>query len=135
MAKHRLVQYDTRPQIELSLTDEVTNEPIDLSDPLTAIRCYFKPKAGGAIKETLLLAKLPGKVTAIDPATGAQRITYAPPYDVPGRGGRCAIQWTSTSLDTVGEFTGEVEVTFADGGRQTAYKREDFAIRADDNGG
>lgn len=135
MAKHLLVQHDTRPQIELSLTDEVTGTPVDLSDPATAIRCYLKQAGATEVKETLLLAKLPGRVTSIDEDTGAQKITFAAPYDVPGKGGRCAIQWSGTSLDTTGEFTGEVEVTFSDGGRQTVYKREQFSVRADDNGG
>lgn len=134
MAKHKLVQHDTRPQIEYSLTDEVTNTPIDLSDPATVIRCYLKAASATTLKETLILAKLTGRVTAIDPATGAQRISYAAPYDVPGKGGRCALQWSNTSLDTTGDFTGEIEVTFADGGRQTVLQREQFNVRADDNG-
>lgn len=132
MAKHKLVQHDTRPQIDLSLTDEVTGNPVDLSDPMTVIRCYLKQQNAAELKETLILAKLAGRVTSIDEDTGAQRVSYAPPYDVPGAGGRCAIQWTATSLDTVGTFTGEVEVRFFDGTRQTVYKREIFEIRADD---
>lgn len=133
MAKHRLVQHDTRPQIDLSLTDEVTGLFIDLSNPATVIRCYLKQKGATALKETLICAKLPGKVTSIDDETGAQRVSYAPPFDVDGAGGRCAIQWSSTSLNTVGQFTGEIEITFPDGTKQTVYKREEFDIRADDD--
>ncbi len=133
MAKHRLVQHDTRPQIDMSLTDEVTGTPIDLSDPATVIRCFLKQKGADVLKETLLCAKLAGKVTSIDDATGAQKLTFAPPYDVPGKGGRCAIQWSATSLDTVGAFTGEIQVTFPDATKQTVYKREEFDIRADDD--
>lgn len=133
MAKHRLVQHDTRPQIDLSLTDEVTGLFIDLSNPATVIRCYLKQKGATVLKETLICAKLPGKVTSIDDETGAQRVSYAPPFDVAGAGGRCAIQWTNASLDTVGQFTGEIEVTFPDTTKQTVYKREEFDIRADDD--
>jgi hypothetical protein len=135
VSKHLLVQYDTRPQIEYALVDEATNVPLDLSDPATTIRCFLKKVNAAGLKETLLLAKLAGRVTSVDEDTGVQRISYAPPYDVPGAGGRCALQWSNTSLDEVGDFTGEIEVTFPDGGRQTVYEREQFQIRADDNGG
>lgn len=135
MAKHKLVQHDTLPQINLSITDEVTGAPIDLSDPATIIQCFFKAAGPDApLKDTLLLAKLPGRVTSIDEDTGAQTVTLNPPWDTPGRGGRCAIQWGPTTLDTVGKFTGEVQVTFGAGGKQTVYQREQFDVRADDDG-
>lgn len=132
MAKHRLVQHDTLPQINLWLADAVTNTPLDLSDPLTVARCFFKPVGDGSVKEVLMLVKLPGIVTSIDKKTGAHEVDTAAPYDVPGKGGRCAIQFGPDTLDTVGEFTGEIEVTFAEGGVITVYDREQFDVRADD---
>lgn len=130
-AKFKLVQHDTLPQIDLSLTDEISGEPLDLSDPLTVIRCYFRAAGASVLKDTLLLAKLPGRVVSTDEVTGRQKLNLATPYDVPGRGGRCAVQWSTTSLDTPGRFVGEIEVTFPDGGRLTAFETLQFDVRAD----
>jgi hypothetical protein len=129
--KFKLVQHDRMPDISLSLTDEVTGLPIDLSDPATAVRMYLRTVGSKTLKETLLLPKLYGRVTAIDEETGAQTIDAAAPYNVAGKGGRCAIQWSATSLDTAGNFEGEIEVTYPDGRKQTWLDLLQFAVRED----
>ena len=63
----------------------------------------------------------------VDPDT--KEVDYRPPYDVAGRGGRLAMDWSATALDTAGEFEGEVEVTFPDGRIQTAFAILKFQIR------
>ena len=131
--KFKLVKDDTLPEIQLWMVDETTGAPFDLSNPATAIRMYFRKVGETALKETLTLVKLAGIVTAIDEDTGRQTVSTAPPYDVPGSGGRCAIQFTETTLDTAGQFQGEVEITFADGGRLTWYEIIGFSIRDDFN--
>lgn len=130
MTKFELVQNDTKPQIDLSLTDEITGTPIDLSAPATVVRMFLKQRGADVIKDTLLLAKLPGRVTRINEETERQTITVAPPYDVDGSGGRCAVQWNPTSLDTPGRFFGEVKVYFAGGGVMTWVDFLEFEIRA-----
>ncbi|MNR49010.1 hypothetical protein D3C85_1683290 [compost metagenome] len=63
----------------------------------------------------------------VDPETAD--VDFRPPYDVAGRGGRLAMDWSATALDTAGEFEGEVEVVFPDGRIQTAFAILKFQIR------
>lgn len=134
MAKEKLVQHDTLPEINLFLYDEVTGNHIDISDPLTVVRLYFRQVGQTVLKDTLILNKLPGLVTDIDEETGNQTINFAPPYDVAGFGGRAAIQWGPTTLDTTGQFEGEIEITFADGSKLTRFAIYQYEIRQDFNG-
>lgn len=131
--KFKLVKDDTLPEIRLSMTDETTGQPFDLSNPATAIRMYFRKVGETVLKETLTLVKVAGIVTAIDEDTGRMTISTAPPYDVPGSGGLCAVQFSDTTLNEAGQFQGEVEITFADGGRLTWYEIIGFSIRDDFN--
>jgi hypothetical protein len=119
--KIKLVQNDTKPQINLSLTDETTGDPIDLTG--ATVRMHFRAAGSATIKETLILGLLTGRVLE----DGS--IDTTPPYDTPGRGGRCYVTWGETTLDTVGEFEGEVFVTFADSGIQTVYDVLKFKVR------
>ena len=128
--KYKLVQNDTLPEIYLWLSDEATGQPIDLSDVGTSIHLYFRKVGDTVLKDTLLLAKLPGTVTFIDEDTGEQTVKLGPPYTADGSGGRCAIQWGPTSLNTPGEYEGEVEITFVGGGRLTGFDLLKFTIRA-----
>jgi len=120
----RLVQGDTRPDLVLSLTDERTGMPLDISDPNTKVRIYLREVGADAIKATLTARPIPGRV---NPDT--EQIDTHMPYDVAGRGGRCVMNWTAQALDTAGQFECEVETTFADGAIQTAYKLLRVQIR------
>ena len=41
------------------------------------------------------------------------------------------LAWPAAALDTAGTFTGEIEVTYADGGIQTVYDQLKFKVRED----
>ncbi|MEB6663835.1 hypothetical protein MXL91_20435 [Achromobacter ruhlandii] len=122
--KIRLVQGDTAPQLQLSLTDQRTRRPLDLSAPGTTARLLFREVGADTVKATMSCFAITGYV---DPETGD--VDYRPPYDVPGRGGRLAMDWSADALDTAGEFEGEVEVTFPDGRIQTAFAILKFQVR------
>jgi hypothetical protein len=78
---------------------------------------------------TILCDKLPGVVIAINEDTGAQTISLAPSYNVPGRGGRVALAWDDDTLDKAGTFQAEIEVVFADGRPMTWYDVLQFQVR------
>lgn len=102
----KLVQGDSRPQLQLTITNENTGLPVDISG--ATVRMKFR--AAGA---TGYLALLTGAV-------------------VSGSAGTCVINWASTTLDVdEGDYEGEVEVTFADTTIQTVYKPLKFRLRAD----
>ncbi len=127
--KFRLVQNDQMPEVWLSLTDDITKDPIDVSDVGTAVYCYIREVGKKTIKATLVCDKLPGVVIAIDDETGAQTISMAPPYDTLGRGGRVAIIWDEDTLDTAGTFQGEISVVFSDSRPMTWYDLLQFNVR------
>lgn len=117
----KLVQGDTRPQLLLSLTDEVTGAPIDLTGANVSLK--IREMGAAVVKETLPAYLITGKVLE----DGS--IDYTAPYDVAGAGGRLAVNWTATSLDTAGEFEGEIEVVFADTTIQTPFEKLRLRIR------
>lgn len=119
--KIKLVQGDTRPQLVLSLTDPTTGEPINITG--ATVRMRFRQIGSASVKEVLVGATLPGLVMP----DGS--VSLDAPYDQFGAGGRAAIDWTPTALDTAGEFEGEIEVTFADGTAQTVFDTLRFKVR------
>lgn len=127
--KFKVVQNDQLPEVWLSLTDDITGDPIDVSDVGTGVYAHLREVGQKAVKASLLCDKMPGVVIAIDDDTGAQTISVAPPYDTPGRGGRVAILWEADSLDTVGVFQCEIEVVFADNKSMTWYDVLQFSVR------
>lgn len=131
--KFKLVSGDQMPDIWLSLTDDITKDPIDLSDVGTAVHAHVREVGSKTIKADLVCDKLPGVVIYIDEDTGAQTISTVPPYDTPGRGGRCAIVWEPDTLDKAGTYQVEISVKFSDDRSMTWYDvlqllvREEFA--------
>ena len=124
-SKIKLVKDDTGPQIVFSLKDAFTEEPIDLSNVGTTLTFFFRAVGSTTLKDTITMARL----TGLQNDDGS--ITSTAPYDTAGRGGRCSVPWNATSLDTVGEFEGEIQITFNDGTVQTVYDIQKFSIRAD----
>ncbi len=122
--KIRLVQGDTAPNLILSLTDERTGLPIDVSDAGTSVRVLFREVGSDEVKATLSAYPIAGYQ---NPET--QEIEFSPPYTVPGRGGRVVMQWSPTALDTAGEFEAEVETQLPDGRVQTAFGILRFQVR------
>ncbi len=127
--KFKLVQNDQMPEVWLSLTDDITQNPIDLSDVGTAVFAHIREVGQTVVKASLLCDKMPGVVIAIDEDTGAQTISTLPPYDKDGAGGRCALAWDVDTLDTVGTFQAEIEVQFMDGRNMTWFDLLQFQVR------
>lgn len=119
--KIRLVQGDTRPQLRLFLADESTGEPMNLVG--ATVRLRLRAVGSTEIKEVLTCVLAPGTIDK----TG--RLVLGEPYTAFGSGGRAICDWTSTALDTPGDFEGEIEVTFSDGGIQTIHDLLQFSIR------
>lgn len=127
--KFKMVQNDQMPDVWLSLTDDITKDPIDLSDPGTVVHAHVKEVGQKTIKATLICDKLPGVVISINEDTGAQTISQVPPYDTLGRGGRCAIVWEDDTLDKAGVFQVEISVQFSDMRNMTWYDLLQFNVR------
>ena len=122
--KIRLVQGDTKPAIIVSLTDEVSGAPIGLNT--ATVRMFFR-----ALGETTILTTLTGTLLAgrvIEDGT----IDSSSPYDLAGSGGRVQFSWGSTDLvQPAGDYEGEIEITYADGAKQTVYDLLKFKLRED----
>jgi hypothetical protein len=127
--KFKLVQNDQMPEVWLSLTDDITGNPIDLTGIQTAVFAHIREVGQKTIKQSLLCDKMTGVVIAIDEDTGAQTISTLPPYDVPGKGGRCSIAFDVDTLDTPGTFQAEIEVQFTDGRNMTWFDLLQFQVR------
>lgn len=111
---------DTLPELNLTLRDSntaavgtildegnvLTWAPIDLTD--ATVRLKFKAKGSATVKSTITMSKLS-------------------PYT----DGKVFMQWPAGVLDTVGTFTGEVEVSYTNGGVQTVYDELKFKVRGD----
>lgn len=106
--KIKLVQGDTRPALIITLTDETTGNPIGISGSTPVLK--FR-----AVGSTTVLSTITGVVTD-------------------GVNGVVAFYWVSqpTSLDVeAGDYEGEIEITFADGQKQTVYDLLKFKVRED----
>lgn len=105
--KIKLVQGDTRPQIRVTLTDENTGLPIDI----TGATCRMKFRAAGVS-------------TLSDTLTGTV---------IDGAAGVVVFLWNANSLNVdPGDYEGEVEVTFPNNaGLQTVYELLKFKVRED----
>lgn len=116
----KLVRGDTLPQLTITLKDSntaATGATLDANDPTTwapinltgaTVLVKIKQVGSSAVKEEL-------------PA-----YTFGDPAD-----GIVFMGWTSTALDTAGEFTGEIEITYSGGGVLTVYKQLSFVVRED----
>ena len=114
-----LVKGDTLPQLNLVVRDSNTAAsgatldeadsstwaPIDLTG--ATVRLKFKALGSTTVKETLIFS-------VRNPVEG-----------------NVFLAWPAAALDTAGTFTGEIEVTYADGGIQTVYDQLKFKVRED----
>jgi hypothetical protein len=104
----RLVRNDTRPQVELWLTDESTGAAMDLT--AGSVTLHLR-KAG----QTELALSRQAVIPEGDESLG-----------------RAVIVWQTNDLTLeAGVYDGEVEVIFADGARQTVYEFLSFQLRDD----
>lgn len=120
-SKLKLVQGDTLPAVILSVVDKTTGAAFDLSAATSLLK--FRPVGEPEIKDSIVCGKLTGWVNPDG------EVVVAPPYDVAGAGGRLIAYWNPDSLDTPGEYEGEVESTFPDGKIQTVYEVVKFSVR------
>ena len=116
----KLVRGDTLPQIELTLrdkntavdgktlstTDTSTWAPIDLTG--ATVRFKFRAEGASEVKETIQMYAIG------DPVNG-----------------NVFMQWGDDTLDTAGKFTGEIEITHADGKISTVFEQLSFIVRED----
>jgi hypothetical protein len=106
MSKIRLVQGDTKPQVKVTLTDETTGDPIEITG--STPRLKFR-----AVGSSTILTTLTGTVTD-------------------GPNGVAVFAWTTGSLNVdAGDYEGEVEITFSDGTIQTVFDTIKFKVRED----
>lgn len=102
----RLVRNDTGPQIRLTLTDETTGQPINLSGGTATL--HFR-------------------------ATGSTEVLVTRPLFIPGstaEDGDAIIVWEEGDLDhPEGLYEGEIEVNLQNGTRQTVFDPLKFMLR------
>lgn len=105
--KIRLVQGDNLPWITLTLTDSVTLLPLDLSDPATTVRVYFRAAGASTVLSTLTCQKVGS-----------------------GTGGQVRFNFPNNTLTVpAGPYEGEVEIDYG-GSKQTIYEILKFNVRA-----
>jgi|TARA_R110001599_G_scaffold250548_1_gene450413 hypothetical protein len=102
-----LVSSDTGPQLQFTVTDQLTGVAVDLTNAVVTM--HFR-----AVGSTTNLFSRTCAVTA--PATN----------------GIAVLAWQSTDLDrAAGDYEGELEVVSADNTRQTVYDTIQFRLRED----
>lgn len=104
--KIKLVQGDSLPAITLTLRQS-TGTAVDLSDPTTVVRVYFRAAGSTTVLSTITCSK-------INASAGVVRFGFY-----------------NNELDVdPGSYEGEVEVDF-DGDTQTVFEVLKFSIRAE----
>ncbi len=105
----KLVQGDTFPSIRVTLTDETSGAPIDLTG--ATVTMHFRAVGEAAPLFSLVATVYPSEAVL----------------------GKAVFTWGPTSLNqTPGDYEGEVEVYWASSGaRQTVYEFLKFRLRED----
>lgn len=103
----KVVQGDTKPLITLTLTDEATGDPFDLSAETTTVVVYFRAAGSTATPQTISCVKT-------DAANGKVQFDFS--------GGILDVD--------PGLYEGEIEVSL-DGATHTVYDVLKFRVRAD----
>jgi hypothetical protein len=101
----KLVQNDNLPEVTLTLKDKRTDDPIDLSDPLTTVVVKFRARGTTTVLSILQCSK-------VDAVNGVVRFGFP-----------------STTLDVnEGSYEGEIEISF-NGVIQTVFDTLQFYVR------
>ncbi len=103
--KIKLVQGDSLPYINLTLTDDSTGAALNLSDPETVVRVYFRASGSTTILSTIVCYKVNG-----------------------GADGKVRFDLSSVSTVPSGLYEAEVEIDF-DGLSQTVYETLKIFLR------
>ena len=118
----KLVQGDSAPQIIVSMTDDATGAPINVSTANVTMK--FRQSGSTEVLNILSATLLTGRLS--DDGTIDQT------YTTPGSGGRVAFAWPPGALDVEpGYYEGEIQIIFADGTVQTVYQLLKFSVRAE----
>lgn len=117
-----LVQNNTGPPLTVSLMNEDSAGPIDVS-LATSIVMFFMAQGSTTILDTLTGTPTTGFLNEDD-----QLITAG--YATPGTGGRIIFNWNPTTLAvSPGAYIGSVQITFANGVVQTVPEYLYFYVR------
>lgn len=104
----KLVQGDTGPQIRLTLTDQQSGDPIDLTG--ATVTLHFR----AADSDTVTFSR-PAYINPDTATTGV-----------------CVIDWEEGDLDVEpGLYNGEIEIVSGTGSRETIYELLKFKVRED----
>lgn len=117
----KLVQSDTLPTVYVSLIDQTTELPVDISTA-TQVRVDFRAIGATVLTDTLYGTKIAGTVSP----DGSINVVG---YPVAGSGGRFSFNWNTNSLAAIGSYEGAIVITYAGGGVQTVYTTLRFTIR------
>ena len=104
----QLVQNDTGPDITVTIYDVATNAPIDFSNASDVVKMHFAREDGTGS---------PVSITGTKPGGGGD--------------GRALFAWSAGNLASVGDYEGEIEITFSDSTVQTVYDLLKFKVRED----
>ena len=103
----KVVQGDSKPNITVTLTDEITGNAVDVSDPNTSVAVYFRKRGTTTLLSTIACTKT-------DAVNGIVSFDFS--------GGVLDVD--------AGLYEGEIEVDF-DGLTQTVYDVLKFRVRED----
>lgn len=106
--KIKLVQGDSLPSIRLTLTDPIDGVAVDLSDPTTVVKVYFRAVGSAQVLSTITCSKVGGGTTGVVRFDFSGDVLNVPP----------------------GPYEGEIEIDF-DGAKQTVYDKLKFFVRED----
>lgn len=105
----RLVQNDSKPDIVLTLTDEATGLPIDLSAFDTSIDVKFRAAGSSTLLSTISCTKF---TTGVD--------------------GKVTFNFAGGVLDVdPGMYEGEIQITYGSNGTQTVFDVLKFRVRGE----
>lgn len=103
----RVVSGDSKPDVTLTLTDEITGDPFDLSAVSTVVRVYFRAAGTTTLLSTITCTK----TDAVN--------------------GEVSFDFSGGVLDVAaGMYEGEIEVDF-NGAKHTVYETLKFRVRED----
>ena len=123
-----LVQNDTNPRLVFNVTDSNTGGPVNLE----GCTVYFQFVAAGAAQGTITARTQCVLMVGYRDQYGD--IVATPPYDVPGAGGRCYMDWDDVdqplALAAPGNYLGTLQIYGPDGVRRmTIYTPQKFTVR------
>jgi hypothetical protein len=105
----KLVQGDAKPDIVLTLTDEATGLPIDLSDVSTSVDVKFRAAGSETLLSTIACTK---QSTGVD--------------------GKVVFNFSGGVLDVEpGAYEGEIQITYGSSGTQTVFDVLKFRVRGE----